>query len=154
MLQKLARLRGSSKSVRDRYALGIASSFTIIVALIWVVTLPARFGQTPMENAQATGAAPFASLFKQARDQVAAVKNANEVSDTSTAKKTTVVTEAIATPPLDPNSITLTPEDITAAESRAAVEYNASSTGRVVQIITTSALASSSQGTSSTRTQR
>lgn len=47
MLKKIEELRKRPKHVRDRYAFVSALVFTSAVAMIWVVSLPARFSETP-----------------------------------------------------------------------------------------------------------
>lgn len=47
MLKRTIRnIRQKPKAVRDRYAFWIAISFTSLVILIWVITIPDRFGDT------------------------------------------------------------------------------------------------------------
>ncbi len=45
MLQKIESLRKKPKHIRNRYAFGVAASITLIVALVWGVSLPSRFSE-------------------------------------------------------------------------------------------------------------
>jgi len=71
IIESIERLRRAPKTVRDRYAFLLATSFTVVVALVWMAFLPGRF--TPADETLATGAeqAPFSSLFGGLKDQVA-----------------------------------------------------------------------------------
>ena len=46
LLEKIEALRKQPKSVRDRYAFGVATGVTALVAVIWMVSLPARLGNS------------------------------------------------------------------------------------------------------------
>lgn len=42
LLEKIESLRKESKDVRNRYAFGIALSVTLLIAIVWAISLPAR----------------------------------------------------------------------------------------------------------------
>jgi hypothetical protein len=68
-------LRTKPSATRKRYAVGMASTITGVIALVWVSVLPARF----MDDEAATASlptAPFASLWGEFREQMGGARDA------------------------------------------------------------------------------
>lgn len=153
IVSHLLRLRRAPKSVRDRYALTVAATFTGVVALLWVVFLPGRFAPAPDADGGGANATPFASLLTGARTQLAAITGAFKRStSTTTAPVNTVVAPSTVVQNFvtATSTIILSPEEV--AEVKASVDsgpYQPATTsttkapasnGRVVQIVTTSSI--------------
>lgn len=47
LLRKIEEIRKQPKSVRDRYALSVALAVTSFLAVVWLISLPARFNDAP-----------------------------------------------------------------------------------------------------------
>ncbi len=120
MLIRLFRhVRGQSKAVRNNYALGIASTFTGIVALVWLMNSSHQSMVPSTDVALNNENAPFSSLFKQAKEQFAAIK----ASSTSTEEQIKE-TEAVSTS----TNIILSSEDIELAKKSQSLYYEGYST--------------------------
>lgn len=83
MLRKLiGKIRRQPKQTRDNVALGVAATFTFLVAVIWLVSVPGSFGgQLSVGNSAETQTAGF---FEQISDQAASVKEAFTAEDSAT----------------------------------------------------------------------
>jgi hypothetical protein len=120
MLIRLFRhVRGQSKAVRNNYALGIASTFTGIVALVWLMNSSHQSMVPSTDVALNKENAPFSNIFKQAKEQFAAIK----ASSTSTEEQIKE-TEAVSTS----TNIILSPEDIELAKKSQSLYYEGYST--------------------------
>lgn len=135
MLIRLFRhVRRQSKTVRNNYALGIAGTFTSIVALVWLVNNSHQSMVSSTDVALDKENVPFSNLFKQAKEQFAAIK----ASSTSTEEQIKE-TEAVSTS----TNIILSPEDIELAKKSESLYYEGYST-------TTSSVNSSTEINSTT----
>jgi hypothetical protein len=81
-------IRRQPKATRERYALAFASSFTLLVLGVWLVS-KTNPGVGPVVDTE--GSVPFATFLKETREQFAGLKDsfADATLDTQTA---TVVT--------------------------------------------------------------
>lgn len=83
------------KGVRNNYALGLAGTFTGIVALIWVVT---KAGSVPLPvDAVENAPSAFSTLIKETKEQAAAAQNA--LRDSMKANNESVATSTTDTAP-------------------------------------------------------
>lgn len=128
-------IRQKPKAVRNQYALALASGFTAVVAVVWFMAqVPAPGIEVNDEAVVETGESsrPFANLFKQAREQWAAVRGSV---GTSTAPE--------VAKPEGPGTMTLTPETLADAvevegdwTASATVTASATPPYREIQIMT------------------
>jgi len=76
MLRKIEQLRKAPKHVHERYALYGAVSVTAVIALVWLVSLPARFEPVVVDTTEeqsASASAAWAEITEQFRDFSAAL---------------------------------------------------------------------------------
>ena len=106
-------IRRQPKNVRDNYALGIAGSFTLVVALLWVVAFPSE-GLLDEPEITTEKLTPFATLLSESKKKMAAIKDAM-----NTASTTDTQTAAAVTATSSPESIVLTESDIAVAQEKA-----------------------------------
>jgi hypothetical protein len=139
LIRYISRLRQAPKSVRDRHAFFIATGFTVVVGLLWAVTLPLTLEKSPVAEGGEESTRPLASFFSRAREQVAGVigsfkEQAGVVSSSTESNNPEGSTPYVQT-------ITLTPEELAAARASATIPYipPATTTPRVIRIATTSA---------------
>lgn len=136
----ILRLRQSPKAVRNRHAFFIATGCTVVVGLLWLVTLPMTLEKSPAaEGEAASSSRPLASFFTRARDQAAQlIGSFKEQASSSSTTSVAVDSDSAATS--SPPSITLTEEELTAARASATIPYipPATTTPRVIRIATTS----------------
>lgn len=142
MLIRLFRhVRRQSKTVRNNYALGIAGTFTSIVALVWLMNNSHQSMVSSTDVALDKENVPFSNLFKQAKEQFAAIK----ASSTSTEDKIKEA-EVVSTS----TNIILSPEDIELAKKSQTLYYGgystttSSSTATAGMIATTTTTSNSS----------
>lgn len=64
LLTKIEALRKEPRSVRNRYAFIIALSSTLVIALIWGISLPSRFGEVT-SDASSDDDSPTSELANQ-----------------------------------------------------------------------------------------
>ncbi len=120
MLIRLFRhVRRQSKTVRNNYALGIASTFTGIVALVWLMNNSHQSMIPSTDVALSKDNVPFSNLFKQAKEQFAAIKTAS----TSTEEQINEA-EAVSTS----TNLILSQEDIELAKKSQSLYYEGYST--------------------------
>lgn len=112
MLKSVLRyVRRQPKPVRDRYALGVALSFTAIVGLMWLATLPDRFVAVQAVAVEGDSSAhPFSSLWGGLKDQVASLGDALGDVSAEFTSTTTASTSA--------SGIVLTPEELVELRAR------------------------------------
>lgn len=107
-------IRQQPTHVRERYALGIAASFTGVVVLLWGV---ARFDAAPViapGRVAEEERTAFSTLIKNTKAQFAALQAALSSSSAST------TTEVAPPAPQDPTAIVLSPEEVAALAEKAA----------------------------------
>jgi hypothetical protein len=64
LLKKIESLRKQPKHIRNRYAFGTAATVTLIIALVWSVSLPGRFyGQSTTNNTDSDGSEKISETF-------------------------------------------------------------------------------------------
>ncbi len=92
-------IRRQPKTVRDNYALGFASSITGIVFLFWFVSLPGIGSDAiaTVNKSEDESPSPFATLIKQAKEQLASVRSgiANSTSTVATSTETVATTTIV-----------------------------------------------------------
>jgi hypothetical protein len=98
LFQFLDNLRTKPRQTRERVAFLTALSFTLIIAGVWTLTLPARF--TEQSGVVSTGTTPFAGVwngfreqFGSLKEQASAITSAIDTS-TSTATSTELATSS------------------------------------------------------------
>ncbi len=117
MFQKfLLHVLSKSKPTRDRYAFFIASTFTLMVAGVWLLTGSQLGGDISMTANLNENNAPFSQLFSQIKDQFGNVKEGIVQMSTSTADMTTPVSEVDTT---NQAQLELTPETIATVKASA-----------------------------------
>lgn len=148
MRSLLRAIRSKPKVVRNQYALGVAFMFTGVVALAWVMTGMSLDPKTVSEVAEAERPA-FANLTEQIKEQWAAAQAALKDSPQGGTSTDATVVE-------DPLDLTLS-EETRAELASSSPEWIATSSATttepsyiVVQIATSSSLASSTATTAST----
>ncbi len=87
-------IRRQPKKVRNNYALGIAMTFTGIVALVWIVNTLNQGIVPEGELATNKESIPFSNLFKQTKEQFANLKEAEKSEDQNAETATSTPTEA------------------------------------------------------------
>ncbi len=161
MVLKFVRyVRSQPKAVRNQYAFGLSATFTLCVALVWVVTGMNLRSSTLPEVSSDTAPTPFSSLWRQIKEQSATAWSA--VAKTGAQATSTDISTAVGAGDAvvaNPQDLVLTTETIEGVLSKeepvapVVVPIRiASSTGggtvREVQIATTSSLQGTTPGTS------
>jgi hypothetical protein len=67
-------IRRQPKGVRDSYAMGFASVFTLLVLMVWVTAKPNNENILGVAT-EATSTSPFATLIKESKEMFAEAKN-------------------------------------------------------------------------------
>lgn len=106
MITKLLKhLYRQPKNVRNNYAFGIATVFTGVVALVWLVSSPKQ-DFIPLNISE--GKTPFSNLLKQSKEQLASLKSAVSESTEGVLNDQETKTEVTG----NASSIILSEEDI------------------------------------------
>ncbi len=145
-MQKIFKhIRQQPKHVRENYAFGIAATFTVIVLLVWVVSRPQTGLLGGIPNQVSETAAPFATLLKESKEQLAQLKNA-------AAPTTTALTVDTATATSGATALVLTQEDITIANAATTSISTTTAPKAYVEVLigTSSAALQSAQNTAIT----
>lgn len=75
-------LESKSSSVKSQYAFGVASVVTILIAVVWVSTLPARFAQkSPLEVTTEEEEKGFSELFSDTKNQLGNIIQGTQKTD-------------------------------------------------------------------------
>lgn len=84
MFKKIIKnIRQKPKAARDNIALGIAGVFTAMIAIVWIIDMPARYDK--IEQKHANDESPsFFSLFTDFKDQLATAKESTAEAETPT----------------------------------------------------------------------
>ncbi len=106
MITKLLKhLYRQPKNVRNNYAFGIATVFTGVVALVWLIGSPKQ-DFIPLNISE--GKTPFSNLLKQSKEQLASLKSAVSESTEGVLNDQETKTEVTG----NASSIILSEEDI------------------------------------------
>jgi len=97
LFETLDRIRRKPKAVRNQYAFGAAVTFTLLIAGVWSLSIPARFAS--IGNVAAIGSAsssvpttPFAGLLDQLKHQFESAKDiANTIPQATSTAHTQIV---------------------------------------------------------------
>lgn len=99
-------LESKSSSVKSQYAFGVASVVTILIAVVWASTLPARFAQKgPSEVTTEKETKGFSELFSDTKNQLGNIVQSTKKSDEP--KVETASLDALNTDALSEESATL-----------------------------------------------
>ena len=101
IFKTLDTIRQKPKRVRDQYAFGVAASLTLVIAGVWSLSLPSRFGSSNMaslSDASSTPVetAPFAGLIAQFKSQFQGMKAAIDSLPAATGTPSTTSTSSSA----------------------------------------------------------
>ena len=119
-------LESKSSSVKSQYAFGVASVITILIALVWVSTLPARFAQKgPSEVTTEKETKGFSELFSDTKNQLGNIVQSTKKSDEP--KVETASLDALNTDTLPEENATL---DGSLGTMESTVTTQETSTGR------------------------
>lgn len=146
LLRFIRYVRHQPRAVRNQYALGISATFTFIIACLWVITgLNAGLsGATVVAEEPST--APFATLWRDIKEQSAAAWSAVAPKGGATTTASSSLDGTL--PPgmvADPSDLVLTTETVEAAREKNApppvvvpirVASSSESTPREVRIVT------------------
>jgi len=70
MLRKIEALRKEPKSVRNRYAFGFAMAATLVVAFVWMLSLPSRFDNVSVASESAERGSDSIGDFKETLSEI------------------------------------------------------------------------------------
>ncbi len=150
LISFLRHIRSKPKAVRNNYAMLLAGVFTAVVALVWGFTslqMPAVSIQTTAEE---TKSAPFANLFGQLKDQLAAAKASFATTSTDQLEANTESETGPGATSTNAQNLQLSPETINQIrqESSSSTIVATTSTQPVFQevLISTSSKATSTNG--------
>jgi|GEM_PF-2324357 len=119
-------LESKSSSVKSQYAFGVASVITILIALVWVSALPARFAQKgSSEDTAEQETKGFSELFSDTKNQLGNIVQSTKKSDEP--KVETASLDALNTDTLPEENATL---DGSLGTMESTVTTQETSTGR------------------------
>ena len=137
LLRFIEQLRTKPKDVRNRYAFVVASGTTAIIAILWMLTLPAHFAEDEVVATSDTDGI-LTRFFEEARTNTANIFNAFQSDDVPAPEA--VVPEATSTQEANVVIPTLTEENIRDVKKEEEVQIQAP---RTVRIATTSSAVTS-----------
>lgn len=158
LLRFIRYVRHQPRAVRNQYALAISATFTLIIACVWVITGLNAGTRDATAGAEEPSSAPFATLWRDIKEQSAAAWSAVAPKGGATTTASSSLDGTL--PPgmvADPSDLVLTTETVEAAREKNApppvvvpirVASSSESTPREVQIVTVGSSTMSASGTS------
>lgn len=127
MLDKIEALRKEPKHIRNRYAFLIALCISCLVALIWALTLSARFAEpASVEVKQEEGAPDWTEVFGRVKESIVTpFKNIRQKPDTQDLEGNAIV-PSNATLDLDALIASSTPSQSATTSSSTAIQATSS----------------------------
>lgn len=125
-------LESKSSSVKSQYAFGVASVVTILIALVWVSTLPARFAQKgPLEVTTEEEKNGFSELFNDTKNQLGNIIQGTQKTDVPEVETKSLDALSMDTSPEESNSLG---SSVAALHTTGVIEETSTGTSSSVEI--------------------